>query len=112
MRLLRFYFGDVAVGVGDLRDGLLVVALRGQGVLHPLGVAAAVGSADFILVLCGTDAVAKPPRLSRETRGLSCGRIDDVEATRHRVDAVAATTSSSSSFPTLSQCLDPVKNFI
>ena len=42
MRLLRLDLGDVAVGVGDLRDGLLVVALRGEGVLHPLGVAAAV----------------------------------------------------------------------
>ena len=102
MRLLRLDLGDVAVGVGDLRDGLLVVALRGEGVLHPLGVAAAVGSRDLVLVLCGTDAVAKPPRLSRETRGLSCGRVDAVEATRHRVDAVAPATSSSSSFFTLS----------
>ena len=42
MRLLRLDLGDVAVGVRDLRDGLLVVALRGEGVLHPLGVAAAV----------------------------------------------------------------------
>ena len=28
-RFLGFYFRDVAVGVGDLGDGLLVVALRG-----------------------------------------------------------------------------------
>ena len=48
--------------------------------------------------LRGNDTVAKLPRLPRETRRLSCGRVDDVEATRHRVDAIAATTSSSSSF--------------
>ena len=47
MRLLRLDLGDVAVGVGDLRDGLLVVALRGEGVLHPLGVAAAVRPRDL-----------------------------------------------------------------
>ena len=40
------------------------------------------------------DAVAKLPRLSRETRGLSRGRVDDVEATRHRIDAVEATAST------------------
>ena len=45
MRLLRLDLRDVAVRVGHLRDGLLVVALRGEGVLHPLGVAAAVGPA-------------------------------------------------------------------
>ena len=47
MRLLRLDLGDVAVGVGHLRDGLLVVALRGEGVLHPLGVAAAVRPRDL-----------------------------------------------------------------
>ena len=40
-------------------------------------------------VLCGNDAVT-----SHEARRLSCGRIDGVEAVRHRVDAIAATTSS------------------
>ena len=56
--------------------------------------------------LRGNDTVAKLPRLPRETRRLSCGRIDDVEAAQHRVDAVDATTPSSSSFHTLSQCQD------
>ena len=36
--------------------------------------------------------------LSHETRRLSCGRIDDVEAVQHRIDAIDAITSSLSSF--------------
>ena len=43
--------------------------------------------------------------LSHEPRGRSGDRIDDVEAVRHRIDAIAATTSSSSSFLALSQYL-------
>ena len=34
------------------------------------------------------DTVATRPRLPHETRRLSCGRVDDVEATRHRNNAV------------------------
>ena len=30
--------------------------------------------------------------LSRETHGLSDGRVDDVEAVRHRIDAIARAT--------------------
>ena len=41
--------------------------------------------------LCGTDTVAKLPRLPHETRRLSCGRVEGVEAVRHHVDAVDAT---------------------
>ena len=37
---------------------------------------------------------------SHETRGLSCGRIDGVEAVRSHEDAIAATTSSSTSTST------------
>ena len=40
--------------------------------------------------LCVMDTVAKPPQLSRGTRGLSYGRIYDVEAARHRIDGVEA----------------------
>ena len=43
------------------------------------------------LVLCGTDAVAE--LFSRETRRVSDGHADGVAATRHRVDAIDATTS-------------------
>ena len=43
--------------------------------------------------LCGNDTVTKRPGLSHEACRLSCGRIDGVEAVRHRVDAIAATTS-------------------
>ena len=50
--------------------------------------------------LCGTDTVAKLPRLPHETRRLSDGHVDGVEATW---DAIAALTKSSSSFLTLSQ---------
>jgi hypothetical protein len=49
---------------------------------------------------------------SHEARGLSCGRIDDVEATRHRVDVFMKTASSSTSFFTLSQCLDAVEDLV
>ena len=37
------------------------------------------------------DTVARLPLYIHETRGLSCGRIDCVEAVRHRVDAIDAT---------------------
>ena len=47
------------------------------------------------LTLRGNDAVAKLPRLSRATRGLSCDHEDAIDATRHRIDASAATTSTS-----------------
>ena len=40
------------------------------------------------------DTVATRPRLPREARGLSCGRIDAVEAVRLRGDAIAATALS------------------
>ena len=48
------------------------------------------------------EGVAKLPPYIHETRGLSCGRVDDVEATW---DAIAAILKSSSSFLTLSQRL-------
>ena len=67
---------------------------RGPALLAPLR--------DLGVDLGGTDIVAKPPRPSRETHGRSCGRVDAVEATRHRVDVFMKTTSSSSSFFTLS----------
>ena len=38
--------------------------------------------------LRGNDTVAKLPRLPRETRRLSCGRIDGVDAMPRRLDAV------------------------
>ena len=41
-----------------------------------------------------SSSVAQLPQLSRETRRLSDGRVDGVEAVRHCVDAIAATTSS------------------
>jgi len=44
------------------------------------------------------DTVVKLPRLSRETCRLSCGLVDGVEATRLPLNAVAATTSRSSSY--------------
>ncbi len=56
------------------------------------------GDVAHVVFLCGMDSVAKPPRPSGETRALSDGHVDGVEATRHRVDAIAATTSSSRSF--------------
>ena len=52
--------------------------------------------------LRGNDTVAKPPWLPHETRGLSDGHVDGVEATW---DAIAAILKSSSSFLTLSQRL-------
>ena len=54
---------------------------------------AAPRSEDYRLPVCGNDIVTKRPRLSHEACRLSCGRIDGVEAVRHRVDAIAATTS-------------------
>ena len=36
------------------------------------------------------DTVAKPRLFVRETRGLSCGRVDAVEAVRYRADAIDA----------------------
>ena len=45
------------------------------------------------------DGVVKPPRLPRETRGLSDGRVDAVAATRAHDDAIDATASRSRSFP-------------
>ena len=57
------------------------------------------------MYLRGNDTVAKLPRLPHETRRLSCGRVDVVDAVQHRVDAIDATTSSSSSFFTPSQYL-------
>ena len=59
MRLLRLDLGDVAVGVGHLRDGLLVVALRGEGVLHPFRVAAAVRARDLRGAARSRDAVVR-----------------------------------------------------
>ena len=53
----------------------------------------------------GMDSVATRPRLPHEARGRSGGRVDDVEAVQSHEDAIAATTSSSSSFLTLSQYL-------
>ena len=40
----------------------------------------------LVLDLCGMDSVATRPWLPRETRGLSYGHVDDVEATRARED--------------------------
>ena len=40
------------------------------------------------------DTVATRPRLPHETRRLSCGRIDAVEAVRLRGDAIAAAARS------------------
>ena len=48
------------------------------------------------------DSVAKLPRLPHETRRLSDGHVDGVEAAWHSVDAIDATTSSSSSLSALS----------
>ncbi len=42
------------------------------------------------LLLRGTDIVAKPSPCTRETRGLSDGHVDGVEAVWHRVDAIDA----------------------
>ena len=52
--------------------------------------------------LCRTMPSRKLSRRSHEARGLSGGRIDLVAAVWHRLDAIAATTSSSSSFSALS----------
>ena len=41
----------------------------------------------FFLGLRENDAVATPPPFTHATRRLSCGRIDGVEAPRHRDDA-------------------------
>ena len=64
--------------------------------------------ADASRFACGNDAVATRPRLSHEARGLSGGCIDVVEAVWHRIDAIAATTSSSSSFLALSHSPQPM----
>ncbi len=55
------------------------------------------------MILRGNDTVAKRPQLSHEAHGRSGGRVDDVEAVQSHEDAIASTTSSSSSFFTLSQ---------
>jgi hypothetical protein len=47
---------------------------------------------------CVADAVAKLPRLPHEARRLSPDHDDGTEATWFAIDAIAATTSSSSSF--------------
>ena len=54
------------------------------------------------------DAVTELSQLSHEARGLSGGRIDVVAAVWHRLDAIAATTSSSSSFLALSHSPQPM----
>ena len=41
-----------------------------------------------------TDVVATPPQFTHATRRLSCGRVDSVEAPRHRDDAIAANQTS------------------
>ena len=41
--------------------------------------------------LCGTDTVAKLSLITHETRRLSDGHVEGVEAVRHRDDAVDAT---------------------
>ena len=41
--------------------------------------------------LCGTDTVAKLSPFTHETRRLSEGRVEGVEAVRHRADAIDAT---------------------
>ena len=41
--------------------------------------------------LCSNDRVATQPRLPRETRRLSDGRVEGVKAVRHRDDAIDAT---------------------
>ena len=56
----------------DGPDGLV-----GDGDARPLGLRELALESG----LRGTDAVAKLQRRSRETRGLSCGRVDGVEAT-------------------------------
>ena len=43
------------------------------------------------ILTCGTDTVATLSPFTHETRGLSGGRVDGVEAVRHRDDAVDAT---------------------
>ena len=48
--------------------------------------------------LCRNNNHETAATMSHETRRLSCGRIDDVEAVQHRIDAIDATTSSLSSF--------------
>ena len=71
-----------------------------EGAASAAGAAESAFAAAFLLALysCAlNDTVATLSLFIHETRGLSCGRVDDVEATP-RVDAIAATTSSSSSF--------------
>ena len=51
----------------------------------------------------GTAPSRNDRELSHEARGRSGGRVDDVEAVRSHEDAIAATTSGSSSFSTLTQ---------
>ena len=41
-----------------------------------------------------TDVVATPPPFTHATRRLSCGRVDGVEAPRHRDDAIDANQKS------------------
>ena len=53
----------------------------------------------------GTAPSRNDRELSHEARGRSGGRVDDVEAVQSHEDAIAATTSSSSSFFTPSQYL-------
>ena len=51
----------------------------------------------------GTAPSRNDRELSHEARGRSGGRVDDVEAVQSHEDTIAATTSGSSSFSTLTQ---------
>merc|ERR1712216_631859 len=75
-------FRDVAVRVRDLGDGLLVVALRRERVLHPLGITSTVRPGNFILVLLDD------PRLGTERRREVVVVADDDDAALELADRV------------------------
>ena len=86
--------GRDLVGVAAAEQGVLV-ALRNDLVpavhaVEPVLVALDEELVVVVVALRRNDTVAKLPRLPRETRRLSCGSVDDVEAVRRRDDAVDA----------------------
>ena len=68
----------------DLRV-LKLLVVRRQVISSVSGIARVV-----VAVLCGTDTVAKLPRLPHETRRLSHSHIDGVAVAWRRVDAIDA----------------------
>merc|ERR1719197_1734984 len=90
--LLDLFFGqsflgldlrDVAVGVRDLGDGLLVVAFGRERVLHPLGITSTIGPGNFIFILLDD------PRLGTQRRREVVVVADDDDAALEFSDGIS-----------------------